>query len=154
HLTDYVRQGVERFGRGTTFKFVFPSTIGKGGQWSGIAGLRYREVREPVQRLRALAGQLGARVFFESFPNCVLQDMTATNLGRSAFGESHYLDDASGDRVYAMRHIESELSAFGEACRRCTAVRRCPGVALAYAERYGVDELTPLVPQPAPGATT
>jgi MoaA/NifB/PqqE/SkfB family radical SAM enzyme len=148
-LEAYLQDGYDRFGRGVAFKFVFPSTIGKGGQWSGIAGLRYDEVREPVQRLRALAARLEVRVFFESFPNCILHDPGATNLGRSAFGESHYLDDASGDRVYAMRHIEAELSAFGEACRRCVALRRCSGLALAYATRYGVDELTPMLQESA-----
>jgi len=76
----------------------------------------------------------------------VLQDPDARNLGRSAFGESHYLDDATGDRVYSMRHIEAELSAFGEACRGCAAVRRCPGIAHAYAQRYGVEELVPFPP--------
>ena len=47
-----------------------------------------------------------------------------------------------------MRHIEAELSAFAEACRGCAAVRRCPGVSLAYLERHGVDELTPFAPAP------
>jgi hypothetical protein len=42
-----------------------------------------------------------------------------------------------------MRHIEAELSAYGEMCRHCAALRRCPGVALGYAKRFGVDELTP-----------
>ena len=42
-----------------------------------------------------------------------------------------------------MRHIEAELSAFGDGCRDCGAARRCPGVSLAYAKRYGVDELVP-----------
>ena len=83
---------------------------------------------------------------FESFPNCILQDPNAPNFGRSTFGESHYLDDASGDRVYAMRHIEAELSAYGEACRRCVVVRRCAGLSYAYAKRYGVGELTPSHP--------
>lgn len=142
HLDEYLRDGHRRFGRVASFKFVFPSTVGKGGGWSGIA-LRYRDVREPIGRLRALAAELQVRTFFESFPNCIVGDAEATNLGRSAFGETHYLDDASGDRVYAMRHIEAELSAFAEVCRGCDALRRCPGVSLSYAERHGVDELQP-----------
>lgn len=149
HLEDYLAWGRERFGPRTVFKFVFPSTIGKGGRWPGIATLRYRAVRDTVARLRARAAGLGTRLFFESFPACVLADPAARNLGRSAFGESHYLDDASGDRVYAMRHIEATLSAFGEACRGCAAVRHCPGVALAYARRHGVDELEPFAPATA-----
>jgi MoaA/NifB/PqqE/SkfB family radical SAM enzyme len=143
-LDDYLREGARRYGRRIAFKFVFPSTIGKGGRWPGIA-LRYDDVREPVRRLRALAAQMDVRLFLESFPNCVTQDPDSLNLGRSGFGETHYLDDATGDRIYAMRHIEAELSAYGEGCRRCSALRRCPGVAHAYAERYGVDELNPFL---------
>lgn len=149
HLDEYLGWARDRFGPRTTFKFVFPSTIGKGGRWPGIATLRYGDVRATVARLRADAAAHGTRLFFESFPSCVLDDPEARNLGRSAFGESHYLDDATGDRVYSMRHIEAELSGFAAACRGCAAVRRCPGVAVAYLRRYGVDELTPF-PPPAP----
>jgi MoaA/NifB/PqqE/SkfB family radical SAM enzyme len=142
-LEDYLRGGHRRFGRALTFKFVFPSTIGKGGRWAGIDGLRYDEVRDTVRRLRAIADDSQLRVSFEAFPNCVLEDPEGRSLGRSAFGETHYLDDASGDRVYAMRHIETELSAFAEACRSCIALRRCCGVSLAYAQRHGIAELRP-----------
>jgi MoaA/NifB/PqqE/SkfB family radical SAM enzyme len=145
HLEEYLQAGHQRFGRQVAFKFVFPSTIGRGGQWPGIATLRYSEVREPLERLRALAAQLRVRVFFESLPNCILEDRDAMHLGRRAFGETHYLDDATGDRVYSMRHIEAELSAFAEACRQCVALRRCPGVSLEYARQHGVDELTPFL---------
>ncbi len=144
HMEDYLRFGHQRFGREVTFKFVFPSTIGKGGQWSEIETLRYADVRALVRALRKYANAENLKICFESFPNCVVQDRDAINLGRSAFGESHYLDDATGDRIYSMRHIEAELSAYGEACRQCSAVRRCPGIARAYAKRYGTDELTPL----------
>jgi hypothetical protein len=146
-LEDYLRAGHRCFGDAVAVKFVFPSTIGKGGQWPGITTLRYGDARETVGRLQTLGAQLGLRVFFESFPNCILQDPNAVNLGRSAFGETHYLDDATGDRVYAMRHIEGELSAFGDTCRGCTALRHCPGIPLEYAKRYGVDELVPFSPR-------
>jgi len=146
HLEAYLTAIVDRFGSGVIVKFVFPSTIGVGGQWDGIAGLRYDDVRAGVRRLRDQAARRGVRLAFESFPNCVLGDADATNLGRSAFGETHYLDDARGDRLYAMRHIEAELSAYAPACRECAAVRRCPGVAQAYAARFGVGELTPFPP--------
>jgi len=145
HLEEYLLDGAARFGRTVGFKFVFPSTIGVGGGWSGIDTLRYDDVRQTVRRLRALAAARALRVFFESFPSCVLGDAEAKNVGRSGFGETHYLDDASGDRVYAMRHIEAELSAYGDACRTCSAVRRCAGVSLRYAQRWGVEELTPFV---------
>lgn len=143
HAEEYLQVSHARHGRAVAFKFVFPSTIGKGGAWSAIATLRYGDVRDTVQRLRDIAAQRRMRIFFESFPRCIIQDPGALNLGRSAFGETHYLDDAGGDRIYAMRHIEAELSAFGPQCRQCSAVRRCSGVSLAYARRYGVDELIP-----------
>jgi MoaA/NifB/PqqE/SkfB family radical SAM enzyme/SAM-dependent methyltransferase len=141
-VDEYLRVGRERYGDRAVFKFVFPSTLGKGGQWAGIA-LRYDDVRETVRRLRSTARELGATVLFESFPNCILGDPDATNLGRSGFGESHYLDDASGDRIYSMRHIEAELSAFAEVCRQCSTLRSCPGISRQYAKRHGTDELTP-----------
>jgi len=148
-LEDYVQSGVRRFGPTVAFKFVFPSTLGKGGRWAGIAALRYTEVAEGVQRLAALAAQERLRICFESFPNCILQDPGGVNFGRSTFGETHYLDDATGDRVYSMCHIEAELSAFGEVCRQCVAVRSCSGVSRQYAKQHGVDELTPFLPTAA-----
>ena len=153
-VEEYLRVGRVRHGERAAFKFVFPSTTGKGGAWDGIATLRYADVRETVQRLRSTARELGARVFFESFPSCILGDPDAVNLGRWAFGETHYLDDANGERVYSMRHIEAELSAFGEPCRRCSALRSCPGVSRAYVKRYGVDELVPFASQWTPAAKT
>ncbi|MGH7786960.1 MAG: radical SAM protein [Candidatus Binatia bacterium] len=146
-LDAYLETGAARFGRLVSYKFVFPSTGGIGGGWEGIA-LRYAEVRDVVRGLRARAAARHLRVFFESFPNCVLDAPELANLGRSGFGETHYLDDAHGDRVYAMRHIEAELSAYGPACRDCAALRRCPGVAHAYAARHGVDELIPFATAP------
>lgn len=146
-LESYLQTGYDRFGSSVKFKFVFPSTIGKGGGWEGIDTIRYAEVSDEIVCLQALAVNLHVDVSFESFPNCILKRPDAVNYGRSTFGESHYLDDSTGNRVYAMRHIEAELSAFGEACRRCTAVRHCPGVAFRYAKRFGVDELVPFEAQ-------
>ncbi len=148
-LESYLQAGYQRFGPTVSFKFVFPSTIGNGSEWPGITTLRYSDVRDGVRRLWALGAQMHVRVLFESFPNCILEDPDAVNLGRSAFGETHYLDDAAGDRIYSMRHIEGELSAFGEACQHCAAARHCSGVSLEYAKRYGVDELTPFPPKQA-----
>jgi MoaA/NifB/PqqE/SkfB family radical SAM enzyme len=147
-LDDYLQAATQRFCGQVAFKFVFPSTLGKGGRWPGIATLRYSDVRQPVQRLRALAAHQRLRICFESLPNCILGDPDAVNYSRSTFGETHYLDDATGDRVYSMRHVEAELSALGDVCRQCVAVRDCSGVSRQYARRYGVDELTPLLPQP------
>lgn len=141
-LDEYLREGYARFGGRAAFKFVFPTSLGKGGQWSEIA-LRYDDVREPVRRLQATARALGADVVFESFPNCILDDPGSVNLGRWSFGETHYLDDADGDRIYSMSHIEASLSAFAEQCRQCAALRTCPGISRAYAKRHGTGELTP-----------
>lgn len=140
-LESYLPQAQRLFGGAVRYKFVFPTTIGKGGQWPAISSLRYDDVREPIRRVRRLATELGADVYFESFPNCVLGDPGAVNLGRSAFGESHYLDDASGNCVYSMRYIEADLSAFGEVCAGCAAVATCPGLARTYVKRFGVGEL-------------
>jgi MoaA/NifB/PqqE/SkfB family radical SAM enzyme/2-polyprenyl-3-methyl-5-hydroxy-6-metoxy-1,4-benzoquinol methylase len=153
-LEDYLRTEHARLGQRAAFKFVFPSTFGKGGPWAGIATLRYDEVRETVHRLRSTALELGARILFESFPNCILDDPGSVNLGRSSFGETHYLDDATGDRIYSMRHIEADLSAFAEVCRRCSALIHCPGVSRSYVKRYGVGELVPFTPRHTAPLTT
>lgn len=148
-LDDYLEAGRARFGRRVTYKFAFPVTIGRGGQWEGIATLRYADVRERLPSLRALAARLGVRLFFESFPNCTLGNADAVHLGRRAFGETHYLDDRTGDRVYSMRHVEAALAVYAEFCRTCAAVRRCPGVSREYALQHGVGELLPFPSAPA-----
>ena len=144
-LHNYLPKARDTFGPSLTYKFVFPTTIGKGGQWPAIATLRYRDVANPVRALRRQAALLNVPIHFESFPNCILNDPDASNLGRSAFGESHYLDDASGNQLYSMRRIESELSVFAEICRACTALPHCPGISRLYAKRYGTEELTPFI---------
>src|SRR4029450_11373451 len=70
-------------------------------------------------------------------------------LALAASGRRHYREDATGDRIYSMRHIEADLSAFAEVCRRCSALPHCPGVSRAYAKRYGLDELVPFAPRHA-----
>ena len=102
-----------------------------------------RDVAETVVRLRALGAQTGVEVLFESFPNCIVGDPEARNMSRSGFGESHYLDDLTGDRLYPIRYIESELAAYGAACKSCLALPRCSGVSEHYARSHGVEELVP-----------
>ena len=142
-LETYTQKSWELFGDRIALKFVFPSTLGKGGRWPAIAGLRYADVRAPIRRVHALADELGLRVFFESIPHCIVGCREGVNLGRSAFGETHYLEDDGGDRIYAMRAIEADLFVFAEVCRSCPVSRRCSGVAQTYAARHGVEELEP-----------
>ena len=143
HLTDYLRWCVKRFGTGYVMKLAFPSTTGKGGEWEGLS-LRYTEVIDEVMAMREAAGELGIRLVFESFPSCVLRDPTNRNISRSGFGETHYLDDISGDQVYPIDHIEAALSAYPESCQRCRAIKTCPGVSEGYLMRFGASEFVPL----------
>ncbi|MEZ4265847.1 MAG: radical SAM protein [Myxococcota bacterium] len=142
HIEEYVRFCVDRFGTGYVLKLVFPSTTGKGGDWEAIH-LTYAEAGPVARRAAEVAREAGLRMAFESFPNCVLDQPRARNTGRSGFGETHYLDDISGDRIYPIDHIETELSVYGPQCAGCRAVRRCAGVASTYAARVGTDELVP-----------
>lgn len=150
HLDAFVDFCRERFGRGYTIKLAFPMTTGKGGGWPGVADLTYSDVRDTVRALRERS-RPDQPLVFESFPNCVLDDPEARNISRSGFGETHYLDDISGDRLYPIRAIEAALSCYPERCRGCAALKRCPGVAEAYARRHGVSELTPFSASSAPG---
>lgn len=141
-LDAYVAFCREAFGEGVLVKLAFPWLGGRGGGWEGI-DLRYSEVGEAVRRAREAAEQHGLRLLCESFPSCVLRDPGARDASRSGFGETHYLDDVTGDRLYSIRHIEAELTVYAETCRGCAAFRSCPGVSRHYAERHGVSELVP-----------
>ena len=143
HLPEYLRWCVDRFGNGYTMKLAFPSTTGKGGEWEGPA-LRYTDVIDAVREMRDAASELGLRLVFESFPSCVLDDRQNRNISRSGFGETHYLDDVSGDQIYPIDHIEAALSAYPETCQRCRAIKTCPGVSEGYLMRYGAGELVPI----------
>jgi MoaA/NifB/PqqE/SkfB family radical SAM enzyme len=110
HLTEYLRWCVDRFGARYVLKLAFPSTTGKGGEWEGLS-LRYADVIDEVGAMRDVAQELGVRLVFESFPSCILSDPSNRNISRSGFGETHYLDDVTGDRVYPIDHIEAALSA-------------------------------------------
>ena len=102
-------------------KLAFPSTTGK--RANGRASLRYTDVIDEVLAMREAAQELGLPLVFESFPSCVLRDKRNRNVSRSGFGETHYLDDVTGDRVYPIDHIEAALSAYPESCQRCRAIR-------------------------------
>jgi MoaA/NifB/PqqE/SkfB family radical SAM enzyme len=150
HLPELVAWCGERFGHEYTMKVAFPTTSGKGGDWAPIH-LRYRDVLPAVQAARDVGEALGIKLVFEGFPNCVLGERYGRNVSRSGFGETHYLDDITGDQLYPIRTIEAALSCYPETCRGCAALPRCPGVAEGYARRVGVDEL---VPFERPRATT
>ena len=144
-LDAYVRWCTDRFGTGVVLKLCFPSTGGKGGAWGGIADVSLAVVQGPLRAAVDAARQVGASLAFEGFPNCVLGSRRSLSIGRSGFGETHYLDDITGDRLYPIEHIESVLSAYPEPCSGCRALRWCPGVAPDYVRRFGIDELVPFV---------
>jgi hypothetical protein len=132
-----------RWGGEVAVKAAFPSTSGKGGGWDGIQ-LRYADMATELRQALAWAEAEGLDFVMESVPPCVVGDTGLRNVSRSGFGETHYLDDITGDRVYPIRAIEAALSVHGEVCRGCRALDRCPGVSADYASRHGLDELCPL----------
>lgn len=142
HLPAFVRYVADTFGRETLLKICFPYTGGKGGDWPAIQ-LRYRDAQGPVRAALATAAELGIFAMTESIPNCIHGRPESKDGSRSGFGETHYLDDVTGEQIYPIRFIESELKVWPERCQGCAALPRCPGVQEAYAQRYGVDELTP-----------
>ena len=141
HLDEYVT-----FCRGlapdAVLKFCFPTTTGKGGGWDGIH-LTYAEVKPVVAAIQRRCQTLGMGVTFEALPACVVGDASARNLSRSGFGETHYLDDVTGDRLYSIAHIEAELSCYPPVCAGCRARGQCPGIGIDYAARLQPGELEP-----------
>ena len=142
HLLDYLQWTVERWGHEIELKVCFPTTVGRGGGWPGI-DLRYADVQERVRAFVDACEAIGLTWHLESFPLCAIDDPRARNMSRSGFGETHYLDDLSGDRLYPIAEIEAALGCFAETCRTCQAFDTCPGVGEAYARRWGTAELTP-----------
>jgi pyruvate-formate lyase-activating enzyme len=144
NLADYV-DFCTGIAPGAVLKFCFPYHGGKGGAWEGIA-LTYAEVRPHVQALRAHGQQRGVELAFEGLPACVLGEPAVANLSRSGFGETHYLDDVTGDRLYPIAHIEAALSCYPPLCRGCAALQACPGIGVAYLPRLQEGDLLPVPP--------
>ncbi len=142
-LVDYLRYCLETFGRNYQIKVVFPSTAGKGGEWEGIQ-LRFEEVQAEIKEAQTFAQEQDLTLVFEGFPNCILGDSESKNISRSGFGETHYLDDVTGNDLYPIQFIEAEFSAYPEGCTNCIALQRCPGVPRSYLEAYGADEFSPI----------
>jgi MoaA/NifB/PqqE/SkfB family radical SAM enzyme len=132
----------ERFGVDYILKVVFPSTLGKGGDWEGIR-LRYQQVQPVLVKGLQVATEYGLKLVYESFPSCVLPNPHTKNIGRAGFGETHYLEDIAGDEVFAMENIEAALSVYPEKCGVCRLIERCPGISEDYVRRVGIQELTP-----------
>lgn len=141
-LCDYIEYCVSEFGTQCVLKIVFPSTAGKGGDWDAIQ-IRYEDFADEVLQGKSLAAELGVELAFENFPSCVLREAESTNVSRSGFGETHYLDDVSGRDLYSIRHIEAFFNVYPEFCRDCSAIKRCPGIAESYIRTHGADVLTP-----------
>jgi MoaA/NifB/PqqE/SkfB family radical SAM enzyme len=143
HLADLVRWCIARFGRDYMLKFSFPLGFGKGAEWPG-AHLKYSEIITPLNEARAVAEQEGVPLLFDGFPNCVLGDPLNMNRGRSGCGETLYLEDLAGKKIYSIKFLEGELTVFGPACVTCRAFARCPGVSKTYVNRFGFTEFPPL----------
>ncbi len=144
HVADWVRDCHRRWGDDVALKVCFPSLGGKGGSWDGI-DLRFDAVQSELRRAAEAAKECGLRLCYEALPHCVHGDAEALDVSRSGFGESHYLDDARGDRFYAIAAIEAELRIFPSTCQSCAALSRCCGVEPAYLRRHGASELRPMV---------
>ncbi len=142
HLRDYLNWTVARWGHEIELKVCFPTTVGRGGGWPGIE-LRYSDVQDEVRAFVEDCEAINLTWHLESFPPCAIDDPRARNMSRSGFGETHYLDDLTGDRLYPIAHIEAELGCYAETCRTCQAFGTCPGVSEAYARRWGTDEFKP-----------
>ena len=74
-----------------------------------------------------------------------LGDANLRNVARSGFGETHYLEDLNGDRLFSIAHIEAFFNVFPQSCRSCAAFEQCPGVAEDYLRLHGAKEFTPLL---------
>jgi molybdenum cofactor biosynthesis enzyme MoaA len=141
-MVDYLAWCRREFGADIALKLTFPNRVGRGADWEGIE-LRYSDVAEPIRAVAREAERLELDVSFESFPNCILGDAEAEEVGRLGFGETHYLDERTGTDILSIRWIDSQFKVYGEACTRCSAVDVCPGVFRWYAEVFGVGELMP-----------
>ncbi len=142
-LCDFLAWCIREFGADIKVKLCAPSHLGKGGQWSGI-DLQYSDIQNELRAALDLAEAQGWHLQFEAVPHCILGRHDLSNISRSGFGETHYLDDLSGDRVYSIGEIEADLTVFAPVCSQCVARRSCAGVGCDYAERYGVAELQAL----------
>ena len=112
-LEDYLETGLTLFGSDVEFKFVFPSTIGKGGEWSEIAELRYSDVRDRVVGVKSLASRLACedrlRVVSElrtsrsGHREFRAVDVRGVSLPRRRHGRSCVLDASYRSRAVGVR---------------------------------------------------
>lgn len=125
-----------------TVKLAFPSLYAQTPDFAPIQ-LRYADVGAELRALRTHAATSAVALQFESVPSCILDDPGAVNTGRFGFGETHYLDDRTGDQLFSMEWAEAQSAVYPRACTSCPAFARCPGVSARYAQRHGTDELRP-----------
>lgn len=141
-LEPYLEFVARRWGPAVQVKFSFPSLVGKGGRWEGIA-LRYEELRQPLQAALARARALGLQLLLESVPSCIHGELYRGSYGRAGFGESHYLDDRDGRTLYGIPFLEAMIGLYAPPCATCPALPTCPGVPSGYARRHGLPDLRP-----------
>ena len=140
-LPRFVVWCAERF-PGSPVKLCFPLALGKGADWPGTQ-LDYYDVRAPLRAALKTARAVGAELHLEAIPCCVSGEAAAHDMGRSAFGETHYLHDGGGRRHVGMRWLEARERVYGEPCADCEAIDACPGVGRDYVLRRGLPRLEP-----------
>lgn len=141
-VREYLALCADRFRGRPRVKLTFPTLQSKGRDWAPLQ-LRYSDLTDTLRALPGWAAELGVAVEYQSFPLCITQDETLRNMGRVGYGETHYLDDLTGNTVYSMPEIETRLSVYSDACRGCRAFDACCGVSKPYAERFGLGEVVP-----------
>lgn len=142
-LKSYVRYCAERFQGRCTIKFVFPLRVGRGKEWDGVE-LQFKDIKTELCEAHTLGKMLGLQIFYESIPNCILEDDSIFNLGRTGFGETHYLEDKEGRRLTSMLHLDSLGSIYAPLCSDCVSLKNCCGISKNYIYQYGIDEFSPL----------
>lgn len=146
---DFIRFCASELGTRVRVKVAFP-LFDLHQRDSTAFRLTYSECAPAIRAMREEALDTGLDLLFESIPNCIHGDPLARNCGRLGFGETHYLDDLHGNRVYSIAVIEAMTSVFGEPCTRCVAFDRCPGVHIRYTERFGMPEMVPFADPSVP----
>jgi hypothetical protein len=135
-LAEHVGWVAERF-PGVGLKLVWGARVGKGAADAQVH-LSLDQIREPLRAAVRTAKERGVGLALEGLPRCVLGAGDWDNIGRFAWGETHYLDDAQGDRIVSMAWLDAVARHFPPACTGCRLRRGCGGLPLALPNDPGL----------------